>query len=363
LRAEPYRKLFAAGLIFGSGGILLWPLYFGGWIAYPVGSHPHLMVLGFFLSFVSGFLMTALPRMSGAAPASGWETDLSVALIFLGCAAALSGKHAIAYSLSSLQFFNLAAFVLRRVRGRKQNPPMGFMFVPAGLLWGAFGSLASAWAVAPALVQLGKIGLQQAFLLNLVVGLGSRLIPFVTRAQRIDPTQAKPESRRAGFLVLAALNLTFLSEPFLFPGAVYAARAAVLLFVAVKMFSVLERRIEATVLGSGIRFSVWALIVGYAALAVFPGYRLEALHVVFIAGFSLLTLMIATRVVLSHGNRSLALEKKSPYIAGAVVVFAAAAIVRAAAWLPAASYLWLLALVLWTYGIGRFLKGASDDPV
>jgi hypothetical protein len=46
--------------------------------------------------------------------------------------------------------------------------------------------------------------------------------------------------------------------------------------------------------------SIWMMPVGLAASALFPDYRVPALHVLFIAGFSLLVFAVATHVSLSH---------------------------------------------------------------
>ena len=69
---EPYRPHFLLGLALGIAGVSLWPLYQLQWISYPLLAHRHLMIEGLFLSFVTGFLMTAAPKMSsteGACPA------------------------------------------------------------------------------------------------------------------------------------------------------------------------------------------------------------------------------------------------------------------------------------------------------
>jgi uncharacterized protein involved in response to NO len=61
---EPFRLFFPAGVLAGLLGVALWPLHFGGYVAfYPGQVHARLMAFGFFGAFILGFLGTALPRM------------------------------------------------------------------------------------------------------------------------------------------------------------------------------------------------------------------------------------------------------------------------------------------------------------
>ncbi|MGZ8900435.1 MAG: NnrS family protein, partial [Limisphaerales bacterium] len=64
---EPFRAFFPAGVLAGIFGVALWPLHFGGIVAfYPGQAHVRLMAYGFFGAFILGFLGTALPRMMSA---------------------------------------------------------------------------------------------------------------------------------------------------------------------------------------------------------------------------------------------------------------------------------------------------------
>ena len=69
LGAEPYRLFFLSGILFSIAGVLLWPLFYQGKLAfYPGVSHARVMIAGFGGAFVVGFLGTAGP---GCCPRRG----------------------------------------------------------------------------------------------------------------------------------------------------------------------------------------------------------------------------------------------------------------------------------------------------
>src|SRR5262252_3351330 len=73
--AEPFRFFFPLGLLFGTIGVLLWPLFVWHVIAfYPANTHVRLMIEGLMGSFIIGFLGTAGPRLLDAQPFSVFET-------------------------------------------------------------------------------------------------------------------------------------------------------------------------------------------------------------------------------------------------------------------------------------------------
>jgi uncharacterized protein involved in response to NO len=55
--------------------------------------------------------------------------------------------------------------------------------------------------------------------------------------------------------------------------------------------------------------SVWMVVVGLWLTAVFPQYCVAMLHICFIGGFSLMTFVVGTMVVMSHAGKSDQLKK------------------------------------------------------
>jgi hypothetical protein len=98
------------------------------------------------------------------------------------------------------------------------------------------------------------------------------------------------------------------------------------------------------------------LLIGQWCFALFPGYAVHGVHLTFAGGYSLLTLLIATRVVLSHGGYDLSLELKSRglHVVGALV--AASAFARFLAPLAPHTYFHHLAYASfgWSLGVGAW---------
>ena len=85
-----------------------------------------------------------------------------------------------------------------------------------------------------------------------------------------------------------------------------------------------------------------------------PETGLHALHLAFISGFGLLTLLVASRVTLAHGGYDLSIEKRSRVFKWAGGWILAAALVRASAPLTAQAYFHHLAYAAacWIIGVG-----------
>ena len=118
--------------------------------------------------------------------------------------------------------------------------------------------------------------------------------------------------------------------------------------------------------------SAWSLILGTWAPALFPSFAIHGVHLAFMGGFGLMTLMIASRVTLAHGGYGLELEANSKAIAitGVLILFAAATRVTAIlipnSYLPHLAYaamIWIIALGVWSWSfIPRMLmKSKAAD--
>jgi uncharacterized protein involved in response to NO len=317
-KIEPYQPFFFSGLLISILGMGVWLLFqLKLWPFYPLQEHGFLMIMGFLLAYITGFLMTAVPKMSQTESAQKWEVGGALGLLWLQVILALSGQMQIGYFVGAGLLFFLFVFVGRRFLSRKANPPMGFIFLPFSFLAALIGCLilatASHWPVEG--VQLGKALLYQGFILNLILGLGTRLVPALTRVQGALDVRSQNRESRSQFLGLAVLlNSTFVIEVYASFTMALLIRAAIVLGIAVWKFKILRPRQVAGSLSSGIRLAVWLLAAGFGLAGLFPSYGIHFLHISFIGGFALLTFLISTRVVLSHGGYDLKAEIKSPVL-------------------------------------------------
>lgn len=367
---EPFRLLFPVGTALGLLGVLLWPLWvWGPPHAYPAVAHARIMIEGFQTAFVLGFLGTALPRMLGvprlgAAAASGY----AIALMVLS-GLHLRGWHVAGDAVMAATLLTFVGDLLRRARQRDDVPPPAFVLVLSGLLCGVVGAVMLAVeglrppAFGSVLPAVARALLYQGYLLLPIMGVGAFLLPrFFGQPSR----QAFPESRQpppgwvrraafaaaCGAVALTGLMLAALDWPSI---------GNLLVAVAFSTFVAVEFRAHrggwpVGSLGSALRVALISLPLGYLALAIWPMHRTSLLHLVFITGFSLLTLTVASRVLLGHSGQSHRFGKASWPIRALVALLVLAMVTRVSAdWMPAvrlthygyAAVCWAIGVVIW----------------
>ena len=315
---EPYRLLFPLGILAALGGSVVWPATWMGVVGYPGTLHRELMIPGFEQCFVSGFLLTAMPAFTHGPRCSRLELGLAVAFALATLAAAFLGALPAVAGAQLASVLLLVTALVRRVARSRQLPPEEFAFVAFGLTAGLLGvglQLAGAFNAAPALparfperlVSLGMV-------LSLVTGLGSLLVPTFAGMPRplALPGIAGPHERhgrRPFYLtIVAVLALSFLADALAIVRVGPLLRAAAVTTMLLAGWKLLRRPGHRTLHAHALWLSGWAILVGLWLTALFPAFELAGLHVVFIGGFALLTLGIATRVSVAHGSHPLAVE-------------------------------------------------------
>lgn len=367
MRLDPYRVLFPIGVACALCGALLWPIHAAGWIPYPGPAHRALMIQGFETSFVAGFVLTALSGLTHGGRFHPAELALAIAGVALFGVGAAAGAMAIAQAGFLLTVLVLITASGRRSAPGRGGPPEEIVFILLGLAQGLTGGAmllgqAAGWWNEPApglglrLVSLGMV-------LSLVIGVGSLLVPtFIGVRDPLSlPRIASPHERRgrrAFYLAVALL----LAASFVAEGLLHRALAAWLralaatpmLFLAWKLHRRPGRRaLHAYVLWS----AGWGVLAGLWLTALWPSHLLAGEHIVFIAGFGLLTMGIATRVVTVHGGHALALERRVlgvPPLALLALALASRlgaefAPARTTPLLAASGALWALAWLAWAY--------------
>ncbi|HET7224913.1 MAG TPA: NnrS family protein [Candidatus Eisenbacteria bacterium] len=356
MRIAPYRPLFLIGIAYALAGALLWVVAaFGLWPDAAI-LHPLLMIEGFEQSFVAGFLLTAVGGLTHGGPSRPAHAALLVAAQLGFGIAAFAGARAVAHGCFLFGLIVLiVVLVTRLARGRRGGHlmPEAIFIITAlllGLLGGALmlaGALrpATGWEIAGRrVVALGEV-------LTLVVGVGTILVPTFTGArQQLVMSLRKPDYERrdvlypiAALMLAGALALDGVGHPEW--AAVARALAATAVIVAGWRLRTAGRvaRLTRVLRGAG-----HAIVAGLWLAALLPAHPLLGEHVVFVAGFGLLTMGIATRVVLTHGGFGIADE---PALLGAPALVAlglSLALRIAAEFLAAPGHAWATSGALWT---------------
>ena len=378
LAAEPFRVFFLSGAIFSIAGVLLWPLFYAGWLPfYPSVSHARLMIENFGGAFVIGFLGTAGPRMLAAPRLTPAELAGLFAL-HLGsgwCHLRMQTVWGDALFLALLISFAvcLGARALSR-RSEAMPPPM--LLAALGLLCGITGTalwLDPAWHSSAATYRLAGLLLYQGLLLGPIMGVGSFLFPRLLGGEFGEPTPG-PEMRRAWvrtILAAATLLVSFAVEVWWHPQTGVILRAVA---VAIALSGIRWRRAAddppAGTLANALR--VWCLPLTFLGVATpaFAYSRHTTLeHLLFIGGFGLLCLIVASRVLFGHSGALPEFAQKSRTARTIVALVVVAAFTRASAefWPKIiishhlyAAGLWAIAALVWLlWHARRFFK---KDP-
>jgi len=315
---EPFRLLFPVGFLLGLIGVLLWPVWVWKWMdVYPSLMHSRIMVQGFLSAFVMGFLGTAFPRMIEARKLGTlFSIPWALALV------AACGIHLLQLHLVGdiLYFLTLLSFVLtlaNRLRERKDLPPPVFVLVFAGLACALLGTLLQiAQQLVPEVLPLqafplSRLLLNQGFLLLPVMGVGAHFLPRFfgqTSLQKYADSIHPPlwwirDAFISGTFGLAII-VSFFFESYGWFRTAYTVRAATILIYFIKEFPAFKSKGSTGSLATAARVALLSLPLAYLAMIFQPLYSTSLAHIVFITGFSLLALSVATWVLLGHSGCS-----------------------------------------------------------
>ena len=328
---EPYRVLFPLGALFAIAGVAPWIAAAFAPGAWPGLLHAGLMVQGFELCFVTGFLLTALPAFTHGEKCRPWELAIVTAgALAFGVlqAAGLEAGAGAAFAFTLL--FSFVALA-RRVRLGGAAPPEEFLLVGLGVLLGILAGVAQALVAAGVLTEPApRYALRmvsRGMMPALVLGLGGLLVP--TFAMMKDPLAivgvaraGQRVPRRAFVLSIGALLVFALAcEAKGAPDLGAWARATAGLASTMLAWKLWRPPGRSAALSWALWTAGWCVALGLLAAAALPAYEVTAWHVVFVGGYGLLTLAIATRVVVSHGGHEM---REEGSVLGAIVLVAVA---------------------------------------
>ncbi|OGQ04281.1 MAG: hypothetical protein A2W61_02930 [Deltaproteobacteria bacterium RIFCSPLOWO2_01_44_7] len=367
---DTYQWFFPLGIVFGVLGVGVWILF---WLQkihfYPSPLHSELMIGGFFLTVAIGFLMTAIPRFTNTHSASFMEIGVAFLIaLFLLVSAFLANRFWF-YLVLFLEILLLVRFAVSRFFRSLLHPPPSFVLVGFGIflvLLATFLLLLQALLDQP-LAFFSQQFLWHGFPLFLILGIGTRLIPFIlgTTPKVVTPLQAptpfstssldKKGILRFGIYGLLIL-LSFPLETSVSLVAGKILRAGVVTFILFTHWRIYLLPRTKAILGWALWISAWMLVVGSWLPALLPTYAVHAAHIYFIGTVSLMIFAVATRVVVSHGKHDSSLEIRSKALLAMLIFFVLALVIRfTAPWsgnyfshLAFASFFWLAAVFSWS---------------
>lgn len=367
-KIEPYILLFPTGCLLGFLGLIFWIFFQLNWIQfYPRSLHGNLMFFGFLWSFVAGFLMTAVPKMTSTKHAQLIEISVALSLIFIQIILNVRNLTHASVFVFLLQNLFLLFFILRRFLVNRKVPFFGFIFLPIAFIQSFLGVILFLYTRDRNLFILFA---GEAFILNLILGLGSRLIPVISRLPNalLPNESSKFDNSTWPIVTLLLVNLGYWFEAFGFRELGIILKVFGTFLASIKLLKLFVKPVTWSYIGIGLKASVVLLILGQILSLSFFNNTLAGQHIIYIGSFSIITLLVATRVMLAHGSQSLNYEVSSRRLIFILVLILLATLLRFLVrndisnfLLSASALFFILAIVLWLVKFFKILSSQKEN--
>lgn len=380
IEKDPFRIFFPLGAALAIAGIIPWAVQYWTHASYPRDLHRVLMINGFSLAFVCGFLMTAIPRFTGTNHATRSEVSLIFVLVLLAGIAAFFPSQSASFLAAVIALVGLMSFAGRRFIHKTSNPPYTFIFIGVGLLLWLLSNFllflnSVAAILSPELLDVSQDVWSNGAIMSLILGVGGRLIPGILGWQAVVSHQKRGYETQAPFLsvipislwiAVAAFVLSYFLKPFLPLSICLSVRLAVTVYFALMYWKLWKLPATRSLLTWNLWICCWCLALAYLFPLVWENLGVHMMHVLFIGGFSLLMLLISTRVSFAHSSIGTEAEKTSRSIAifSSLILLAMLTRVTAILWPPIyldhlafAAIIWLMALCVWLWRTRLLARG------
>lgn len=331
LLSEPYRLCFPLGILSLLWGVLLWlPLIWNPDV-YPVLTHRYLVINGFAGLFIGGFLMTAVPRFSKTMYARSFELISFVTVTLIGIFLAYQENEKAIFVISALQVLIIFFFLLSRIFKRKENPPYSFVFIFVGLFLWLLSAVLSLFFDPENFRHLHHEGAIAA----IILGVGGRLIPGILGHVEIVSAQREHYEKPVSIIKTVPWHFwpvigSFVVSYFIPEAIGLWVRLLSVFIVAISYWKLFSFPKHKTALTWSIWTCSWFIVVSFCLKALWSDGVIHGTHSFFISGIVLMSILIATRVIVSHGPKLNELENsKVIYVVTFFIIFAAATRVSA----------------------------------
>lgn len=338
-----------------------------GWFKSPaLFIHSKLIVGGFLWSFIVGFLMTAVPRMTGAGSANRLEYSLASVLLMGQTIFSWQMDARFFYANQMLLVLFLIVYGGRRVLKTTKTVPVFFSHVGIAMILALLGSCYHFALSSFMGIHLYHVGTT----LLLVLGIGTRFFSFLSGLPSDFENAASSFARLMfhgcgilmGILLFCAglgvkdsyLGLTILSMIYLFA-----------------IWKIQRPSSRPSALKYGVRIVAAMIPASFFLIWLQPYMFVTWFHLLFIGCFGMITFAVATRVTLAHQSYSIDLEMKSPALWSLVTFLALGIISRIlysyseglwrTSYLHLAATFWIFAVMSWGWVfLPRIFKTGSQ---
>lgn len=370
-RMAPYQVFFPIGVLNALLAVGVWFVQDLSWFTTPsIWIHSRLIVGGFLWSFITGFLMTAVPKMTGTTSANKFEYAIALVLMFLLTMSSWLLDARPFFLIHIFLVLFLIFFLVRRAVVSQKKVPIFFSHIVLAMilaLWGAYFHYCGNTPMGIHLFQVGAI-------LLLVLGIGTRFFSFLSG---LPSEFESEESRWKRFLfhvcgismgaLLYAAGMGF--------GSAYLFLTLVSLIYIFIIWKVWRESARSSALKWGVRMVALVIPLSFLLSWWNPLMYVTWFHLLFIGGFGVITFSVATRVTLAHGSYSTEEETKDRSLWWMVGFLALGILARVAygysydlwwkkSWLHIAGTFWFFAVLIWSYSYLSkiFKQGPQHKP-
>jgi uncharacterized protein involved in response to NO len=366
--SDPFRPLYLAGTAWAACVAAVWvfaPQLLRARLS-GVAWHAHEMLWGFVAAIAVGFLLTAGASWTGLRPI-GQRALGAICVLWLTARIGFLTAGPIAFwvaTVSELLLFLLAAMAMGRAvfaARNRRNYAVPFLMLALGM-----ADLAFLLAVWQGVAYVDLMQRLQVGMLCMAL-IARRVIPFF--AMRAVPELVIPMHVRTGQVQVAA---SFISILALIADLVWLQALSLSVAGAIALVQVVEWK----PLAVRTRPLLWILYLGYAGLGIgllasaaqvagLPIHRVLPVHLIAMAGFSVLIIGMVTRTALGHLGRRMSLDRSMVWSYGLVLT---AVLLRLGALWPTAwgvhllhlsTLAWVAAFSLY---VGRFTPWMLREP-
>jgi len=274
------------------------------------------MIEGFVGGFAIGFLGTALPKMFEVQAFHPLQV-LALFLLYLSyCTAHAFGELILGDSLFVVTMLLLIGCILPRMRARKDLPPPGMVLSGIGILCGVIGAAWGAWftsfSFSPYLLPFTQRLLYQAFILLPILGVGSFMFPMILNIEKDDTLSTKQwrwkalEATVVGLLIIASYWIEVMGYPKAMSWCRFGL-ASYWLALETGCFDIQRINVmfKQGIMANGLRAGIYCVVLALLATALLQQQKIALDHILYIGGFGLIAIIVATRVIFGHsGQRS-----------------------------------------------------------
>lgn len=367
----PYQIFFPLGLFNALLAVGVWFVQDLGWFQTPAMLiHGKLIAGGFLWSFIVGFLMTAVPKMTGTPSANKIEYFFASGLFLLLMFFSWSIDPRPFYLCHALLVTFLLIFGVRRIIQKNKTVPVFFSHVAIAMLLALAGDYFHYQGNSFMGIHLYHVGT----ILLLVLGIGTRFFSFLSGLPSVFESVENKWSRIVFHLCGILMALFLYCAGTGFSGA-YLALTVVSLFYLFFIWKVQRRSDRPSALKFGVRVVALMIPLSFFLSWLMPLMFVTWFHLLFIGCFGLITFSVATRVTLAHGAYPTDLEMRSKALWWVVIFLMLGLLSRIFygfiddIWwkkssLHFAATFWVIAVLIWCFSFLKkiFVAGPQSKP-